>query len=456
VERTVTRPAGRHRAAPGSPPANLHGPRKHYGALIVPAVGIVASCASIGVDPTVQILAWFCLFVFMVFGLRHLAFVTAALIWGETDLARRTVLPTPGFEPKVTILVPCHDEEYVVEPLVDALLKIDYPAELLQIICVNDNSTDKTGLLLDDLAEAAKGRLTVMHRTGTGGKSGALNDAAKLATGDIYVVYDADHQPRPDAVQRIVRHFADPQVALVMGQCLIDNVDESRLAYTIALDYLSGYLVNEYGRQAVFNLPAYGGANCAVRRTVLEEMGGWNEQSVTEDTDLTVRALLAGYRTRFDVTAQDMETAAVTPQLFIKQRYRWARGHQQVWRDYRGAVLRSDKITFWEKLETMLFLLVYHTPAVCVLALGLLVVQVFGVGGFTFGSVPLALLLFAGPLLELASGLILARAPRQAAGALVWFLPMFALSMFVATKALIDGLLGREYSWVKTARTKRA
>ena len=127
----------------------------------------------------------------------------------------------------------------------------------------------------------------------------------------------------------------------MQGRCIVRNSVQSKLARSIAIDYFSGYLVNEYGRQALFELPAYGGANCAVRATTLRRLGGWNTESVTEDTDLTLRVVMLGDRVRYDITAVDTEEGATTLRRFISQRYRWARGHQQVWRDYRGYVLRT-------------------------------------------------------------------------------------------------------------------
>ena len=122
-----------------------------------------------------------------------------------------------------------------------------------------------------------------------GGKSGALNAALEHARGEVIVVFDADHKCRSDVIKRLVRHFADPTVGAVQGRCIVRNSEESSLAKTIAIDYYCGYLVNEYGRQSLYSLPAYGGANCAVRASSLRALGGWNEDSVTEDTDLTLR-----------------------------------------------------------------------------------------------------------------------------------------------------------------------
>ena len=233
------------------------------------------------------------------------------------------------------------------------------------------------------------------------------------------------------------------------------NPDDSALARAVAVDYLSGYLVNEYGRQALFELPAYGGANCAVRASTLRRLGGWNTDSVTEDTDLTLRVVLTGERVRYDVTAVDTEQAPTTLRRFWTQRYRWARGHQEVWRNLHRDVMRSPHLRWPEKMETLLFLLVYHVPVASFLGIVLLFLRLAGVGHriTMFELLPLSALLFAGPFCELASGLLAGRVPRRLVWTLVWMLPVFAVSILVCTKAWIDGLLGRPCCWVKTQRS---
>jgi cellulose synthase/poly-beta-1,6-N-acetylglucosamine synthase-like glycosyltransferase len=239
-----------------------------------------------------------------------------------------------------------------------------------------------------------------------------------------------------------------------MGRCVIRNGKDSSMATTVFVDYLSGYLVNEYGRQALFELPAYGGANCAVRTSTLRELGGWNPETVTEDTDLTLRVLLAGQRVRFDVTAVDYEEAVVSAQRFWKQRYRWARGHQKCFRDYWRPVLRTPHLSPVEKVESVLFLLVYHVPVLSGIGLLLTVLRAFGVGDRpVVGLLPLSMLLFVGPLAELSVGLMVGQVERRAAWQLVGFLPSFALSIWITTRAYVDGMLGRPYTWVKTSRT---
>jgi 1,2-diacylglycerol 3-beta-glucosyltransferase len=370
-------------------------------------------------------------------------------LYGEADVDL-------SYRPNVSLIVACHNEALVVDSLVRGLKALHYPRSRLEIILVNDGSTDGTGELLESLT-AGDRHLQVLHRPAGshGGKPGALNAAADIARGEILVVFDADHIPRRNVIERLVRHFQDPKVSAVQGRCIVRNSVESKLARSIAIDYFSGYLVNEYGRQALFELPAYGGANCAVRATTLRRLGGWNTESVTEDTDLTLRVVMLGERVRYDITAVDTEEGATTLRRFMSQRYRWARGHQQVWRDYRRHVLRTRHLSPLEKIESMMFLLVYHVPVLCTMTLLMTLLRIAGIGPTLtiFELLPLAALLFAGPFCELAVGLMVGRAPRRSAWSIAWMTPIFFVFMLVCTKAWFDGLLGRQYRWVKTARS---
>ena len=406
-----------------------------------------------GVDPTLGVVAGILNVVFAIFFIRHLAFAIAAARWGGNDLLAADV-GLAEYTPRVAVLVGCKNEELVVDGMVSALLALDYPASRLTLVVVDDGSDDDTGPILDAWA-AREPRLQVLHRApgAGGGKSGALNDALRLVEAEIVLVFDADHEPDPTALRRLVRHFRDPTVGAVMGRCVIRNGKDSTMAATVFVDYLSGYLVNEYGRQALFELPAYGGANCAVRMSTLRALGGWNPETVTEDTDLTLRILMAGQRVRFDVTAIDYEEAVVTAQRFWKQRYRWARGHQKCLRDYWRPLMRSPHLSLLEKVETTLFLLVYHVPVLSGLGLVLTVLRPFGIGDLpTVAVLPLSMLLFVGPLAELCVGLLIGRVERRSAWRLLGFLPSFALAVVITTRAYVDGMLGRPYTWVKTSR----
>ena len=191
-----------------------------------------------------------------------------------------------------------------------------------------------------------------------------------------------------------------------------------------------------------------------MRTDLIRALGGWNPHTVTEDTDLTLRVLLGGWRVRYDPSAVDFEEAVLSSSRFWRQRYRWARGHQKCLRDYWRPVLRSRHLSPAQKIETMLFLWVYHVPVLCGLGLLLIGLRAFGIGGASAVSLlPLSALLFAGPFTELAVGLLLGRVERRAAWMLVGFVPAFGMSILTATAAYLDGMWGRAYSWSKTARS---
>ena len=244
------------RPVPHGPAAHGDRPESRRWALVAYATAFGGSVTFVGLDRTLGILAGLLNLVFAAYFCRHLGFAIAAARWAESDLLAADV-DLEGWTPDVAVFVGCKNEELVVDGMVTALLALDYPRDKLRLVVVDDGSDDGTGARLDAWA-AHDPRLTVLHRPpgAGGGKSGALNDALATAQADVVVVFDADHEPDPTSLRRIVRHFRDPAVGAVMGRCVIRNGTESSMATTVFVDFLSGYLVNEYGRQAVFELPA--------------------------------------------------------------------------------------------------------------------------------------------------------------------------------------------------------
>ncbi|MFK3985209.1 glycosyltransferase [Micromonospora sp. NPDC050397] len=449
-------PRHRRRWAPGgtaAPGGTVAAPAGYNGRRIWPAVAVAVPLGvAVLLRPTwaYQALVFALTAVFAAYLIRHLVFLTAALRPGPTGPDDR-----PGHTPSVTVLVPCHNEAKVVDGLTAALAALDYPAHLLEVVFVDDRSVDGTGDLLERAAAGHPGwRVLRRAENAVGGKSAALNDALRLARGEVVVVFDADHQPAPDCLRELLRPFADPRVAAVQGRCVVRNARDSLVARLVAIDYLCGYLVNMAGRDRVFGLPAYGGANCAVRADVLRELGGWNVDSVTEDTDLSLRIWLRGHRIGYAEHAVDHELAVTSLGAYYRQRYRWARGHQQVCRDYRRPLLRSSRLRVVEKIEATLFLYVFHVPVLCVLAVLLagvtMTVPDLPSAGPLWAVAPL---MAAGPVLEVGGGLLRAGARRRELLPLLLFPALFVVSMLLCTRAMLDAWAGSRYAWVKTERT---
>jgi len=173
---------------------------------------------------------------FLAFFLRHVAFATAAVRWAPQDLYSEAEVDLE-YRPNVSIVVACHNEALVADSLVRGLKALHYPRSRLEIILVNDGSTDGTGELLTALT-AGDRHMQVLHRPAGshGGKPGALNFAADIARGEILVIFDADHIPRRNVIEQLVRHFQDPKVSAVQGRCIVRNSVESKLARSIAID----------------------------------------------------------------------------------------------------------------------------------------------------------------------------------------------------------------------------
>lgn len=400
---------------------------------------------------------------FFIYLIRHLSFAWAGLAarWLPPKGARAE----GSYEPTVSVIVPAHNEELVIRKLVDRLMDLEYSREKYQVIVVDDASTDQTSEILRKL-EKIYSRLKVIHRTPEerkrlAGKSPALNRGVIEATGEIVAVFDSDHIPEKDVLRRLMFHFADPEVGAVMGRCKVMNPDENVLTKLIYIDYLSGYLVNEFGREIIHNMPAYGGANCAVRKSLLFKLGGFSNESVTEDTELTTRVMLDGNRVVYDKTALDWEQAPRVLTTYWKQRYRWAYGHQHVFYDYWLEALKSEHLGLMGKIESLLFLFLFHMPIL--MFFGLFLLSFWALGIFVpadpFASTAIWVLMFLGPFSEMSAGIVAEWAEGESPphpAYLILFPALFFISILVCTKAFLDGLIHafsrRGYEWVVTER----
>ena len=274
----------------------------------------------------------------------------------------RTLKPDREFAdlPRVTVQLPIFNEQYVVDRLLQAICRLEYPREKLDIQLLDD-STDETVEVARGLVEhyAAQGHpVRYIHRTNREGyKAGALHEGLKTATGEFVAIFDADFVPPPDFLLRTVHHFTDPKVGMVQTRWTHINRNYSFLTEVEAI-LLDGHFVLEHSGRArhdvFFN---FNGTAGIWRRRAIEEAGGWQHDTLTEDTDLSYRAQLKGWKF---IYRQDIECPAELPvemTAFKTQQARWAKGLIQTGKKILPRVLKSDQ-PFRVKLEAF-----YHLTA---------------------------------------------------------------------------------------------
>ena len=274
----------------------------------------------------------------------------------------RTQEPPSKFTelPRVTVQLPIFNEQFVIERLLKAVCNLEYPREKLDIQ-VLDDSTDETAVgargLVEQYSETGYS-ISYIHRADRRGfKAGALQQGMKTAEGEFIAIFDADFVPPSDFLMKLVHHFTDAKVGMVQGRWGHINRDYSFLTNVEAI-LLDGHFVLEHGARARSNVFFnFNGTAGMWRRAAIEDAGGWQHDTLTEDTDLSYRAQLRGWKFLY---LEDVECPAELPvemTAFKTQQARWAKGLIQTAKKILPQVLKSD-VPWRVKLEAW-----YHLTA---------------------------------------------------------------------------------------------
>ena len=365
--------------------------------------------------------------------------------------------------PRVTVLVAAHNEEKVITNILTALMEVNYPAGQMLVVPVNDRSTDRTREIIDRFVQDHPGRIRPFHReSGKGGKAAALKDAMEMVETEVILIFDADYIPGRGLVRQLVAPFFDPEVGGVMGRVVPLNVGTNLLTRLLDLERSGGYQVDQQARMNLRLVPQHGGTVAGVRLSALREIGGWNDNSLTEDTDLTFRLLLAGWQTVYQNRSECYEEVPETWPVRIRQIMRWAKGHNQALAAY-GLRLLFGKhhATFRERTDGFLLLGVYAMAPLTVIG-WLLALLLFYQGAVPLHGV-IALLAFTAyattgnfaAFFEIAAAVRLDYS-RQRICLLPFLTLGFAVSIFSVSRAFVSQLMapltGTQFHWDKTER----
>jgi cellulose synthase/poly-beta-1,6-N-acetylglucosamine synthase-like glycosyltransferase/peptidoglycan/xylan/chitin deacetylase (PgdA/CDA1 family)/spore germination protein YaaH len=239
------------------------------------------------------------------------------------------------FQPRVSVIIPAYNEERVIHDSVSRILDSDYPD--IEVIVADDGSADKTSAIVAD-AFGSDPRVTLLTLT-NGGKASALNRALKVATGRIIVALDADTQFERECISRLVRWFGDERIGAVAGNAKVGN-RVNLVTRWQAVEYVTAQNIERRALTRFDAIMVVPGAVGAWRRDALEDVGGYPENTLAEDQDLTIAIQRRGWKIAYDEDAVAWTEAPESFSALSKQRFRWSFGTLQcLWKHRR--ILRT-------------------------------------------------------------------------------------------------------------------
>ena len=375
----------------------------------------------------------------------------------------RTIDPPSRFSelPRVTIQLPIFNEQFVVERLLEAICRIEYPPDKLDVQ-VLDDSTDETQAVARGLVEhyAARGcPVSYHHRTDrTGFKAGALAAGMKTAKGEFIAVFDADFVPPADFLLRTIHHFTDPGIGMVQTRWTHINRKYSFLTEVEAI-LLDGHFVLEHSARARSNVFFnFNGTAGVWRRCAIEEAGGWQHDTLTEDTDLSYRAQLKGWKF---IYLPDVECPAELPvemTAFKTQQARWAKGLIQTAKKVLPDVFKS-KQPFHVKFEAWYHLTANLSyPLMILLSVLLLPAMIIRFYQGWFQMLYIDLPLFVASSFSISSFYLVSQRelfPRDWLRSILYLPFLMALGIGLTitnTFAVVEALIGRQTAFARTPK----
>jgi peptidoglycan-N-acetylglucosamine deacetylase len=291
----------------------------------------------------------------------------------------------PEYQPEVTVLIPAYNEESVIVDTVRSALASTYPK--LEILVIDDGSKDRTAeLVRANFSRDSRVRLMLQSNHG---KPSALNHGLSEAIGEIVVSIDADTIVDPDAVTRLVRHFADPNVGAVAGNVKVMNRNRWITRWQ-ALEYITSQNLEKRAFDLLNCIPVVPGAVGAWRTDLLRSHDGFSGDTVAEDTDLTLTIRRNGWKILYDETAIGRTEVPETVDALVKQRFRWTFGTlQAVWKHRDTAGKARYGTMGWIAIPNIfLFQIVLPLVSPVIDLLFLLSLALWGLGQLKFARLP--------------------------------------------------------------------
>ena len=284
----------------------------------------------------------------------------AATKYQKRKLKKHPPIINESYKPFVSIMIPAHNEEYVIANTVENILAIDYPH--FEIIVIDDRSSDNTPNVIKELeSKYDKVKALIRSYDAFPGKSAVLNDAMNLAKGDAILVFDADATVEPDFLNKLIPNLEPADVGAVQARKVIRNKD---------YNFLTRCQNNEYtldthfqtGRDAVKGAVELRGNGELIKREALEDIGGWNNYTITDDLDMSTRLHIKGWDIRFCPNACVYEEGIIYVFPLFRQRRRWLEGTIRRYLEYFGEAIKSKKMSLRARLDMAIYITQFIMP----------------------------------------------------------------------------------------------
>ena len=292
-------------------------------------------------------------------------FSTLAYNYKKRKLKKYPEVINTEYKPFVTIMIPCHNEKAVISNTVRNILAMDY--KNIEVIVIDDRSTDGTAAVIHELEKQYDNvKSLIRPQDAFPGKSAVLNEAFEYAKGEAILVFDADATVDPDFLNRLVPKLEPRDVGAVQARKVIRNKDYNLLTRCQNNEYtLDTYL--QVCRDSVKGAVELRGNGELIKRQALEDIGGWNNYTITDDLDMSTRLHIKGWDVRFaaDVVVYEEGIAYLRP--LFRQRRRWLEGTLRRYLEYSGEAFVSKDISMLARVDMFAYISECIMPLWCVM-----------------------------------------------------------------------------------------
>lgn len=302
----------------------------------------------------ILVLYGLCLLLIFVYSVLQLSLAIAYSKNRKKKAEEKRPLLDEGNAPFVTVQLPMFNELYVADRIIETAAQFDYPLDRMQIQVLDDSTDETKDIIAKKVAEVAARGINIqhVHRTDrTGYKAGALDDAMDQVQGDFIAIFDADFVPKKDWLRQAMAYFTDEEIGVVQTRWGHLNKDYSLLTELQAFGLNGHFAIEQGGRTAAGHFINFNGTGGVWRKTCINDAGGWEHDTLTEDLDLSYRAQLKGWKFKYCEHIIAPAELPISMSALKSQQHRWMKGGAECFIKMRKTIVKAKGVKFSDKVH---------------------------------------------------------------------------------------------------------